>query len=95
MDANEPDEGAVAGLAHQSDDPVWPDAAVGLVISVDADYHIGTQHPAPARVFGETVKASERIRRDRGLDPLDRIPIVVVMGWLDQHQWKRVGMLRV
>src|SRR5262249_48909146 len=61
-------------------------APVGLVVSVDADCHTGAEHPAPAGVFGETVEAGERVRRDRGLDPLDGIAVVVVMRRLDQNQ---------
>jgi hypothetical protein len=55
------DEGPATGSVDHADDPVGPDAAIGLVIGVDADYHIGTEHLPPARVFGETVKASECI----------------------------------
>ena len=47
------------GSVNHADDPVGPDAPVGLVIGVDADRHIGSKHLAPARVFGETVEARE------------------------------------
>src|SRR6516164_11813897 len=69
------DEGAATGSVNHADDPVGPDAAVGFVIGVDADRHIRSKHLAPARVFGEAVEAGERVRRDRRLDPLDRMAV--------------------
>src|SRR6516165_12696558 len=75
---DQPDEGPATGSAYHADDPVRPDPAVGLVIGVDADRHIATEHPPPARVLGEPVEAGERVRGYRRLDPLDRIAVVVV-----------------
>jgi hypothetical protein len=78
---------------NHADDPVGADAAVGLVIGVDADRHIRSKHLALARVFGETVEAGERVRRDRRLDPLDWLAVVVVMRRLDQHQVEDRGVV--
>ena len=59
---------------------------------MDVDCHTVAEHPAPAGVFGETVEAGERVRRDRGLDPLDRIAVAVVMSRLDQNQVEDCGV---
>ena len=66
-------------------------APVGFVVSVDADCHAVAEHLTPAGIFGETVEAGERVRRNRGLDPLDGIAVVVVMRRLDQNQMEDRG----
>ena len=93
LDPDQSDEGTATGSVNHTDDPVGPDAAVGFVIGVDADRHIRSKHLAPARVFGEAVEAGERVRRDRRLDPPDRIAVVVVMRRLDQHQMEDRGVV--
>ena len=86
------DEGRATGSVNHADDPVGPDAGVGLVIGVDADRHIRAKQPAPARIFGETVEAGESVRRDRRLDPPDSIAVVIVMSRLDKHQVEDRGV---
>jgi hypothetical protein len=89
---DQPDKGSATGAVDHSDDPAGPDAAIGLVIGVDADRHFGSEHPPPAGIFGETVEAGQGIRRYRGLDPLDRIPVAVIVRRLDQDQVEDCGV---
>ena len=88
LHADQADQRLAAGLADHADDPVGPDAPVGLVIGVEADFDVRPEHLAAARVLGEAVQAGERVGRDRRAEPLDRIAVVVVMRRLDHHEVK-------
>ena len=48
----------------------------------------GPSTRATPGVFGQRVETGQRVRRDRRLDPLDRVARVVVMARLDQDQVK-------
>src|SRR5215813_14273977 len=85
LNTNQADKRSAATASDHSDDPIGSDPAIGLVVSVDADSHVGAEHAPPTGVFGETVEASKRVRRYRRLDPLNRIAVAVVMRRLDQH----------
>src|SRR6516225_105194 len=79
LNPNQADKRSTTGAADHSDHPIGSNAAIGLVISVDADRHVGAEHLPPTGVFGKTVEASKRVRRYRRLDPLNWIAIAVVM----------------
>ena len=83
---DQPDQRPTAGFADRADDPFGADPLVGFVKGVEADFNRGPEHPGPPRIPGEPVEAGERVRRDRGLDPADRIAVIVVMGRLDQYE---------
>src|SRR5262249_24995924 len=85
LNPTQADKRSTTGSSDHSDDPIGSDASIGLVVSVDADSHVGANHPPPTGVFGETVEASECVRRYRRLDPLNRIAVVIVMRRLDQY----------
>ena len=73
---------------HRADDAIGPDPLIGLVERVEANCGVGPEHPATPGVFRQRVEAGERVRRDRRLDPLDRVAVIVVMARLDQDQVK-------
>jgi hypothetical protein len=89
LDADQPDQRPSAGPTNRPDDAVGADALVGLVKGVEANFDLGPEHLSPARIFGERIETGERVRRNRGPKLADRIAIVVVMGWLDQHEVKQ------
>ena len=92
LHSDQTDKGPATRPADHPDDPSRPDTAIGLVVGVDADRHIGAEHLPSAGVFGETIEAGERVRGDRRLDPPDRVAVVVVMRRLDQHQVENRGV---
>jgi hypothetical protein len=61
LNPNQADNGPTVGAVDQSDDPIGPDAPVGLVVGVDANCHIGAQNLASTGVFSETVQADTRV----------------------------------
>ena len=91
LDADQPDQHAPTGAANPPDNAVRPNPAIGLVIGVDADLDLGTQHPPAADILGQTVQASQRVGGDRRPEPLDWIAVIVVMRRLDQHELKQRG----
>ena len=78
LHADQADQRSAALLADQ-DDAFRPNAAVGLVICMQANFDIRSQHLAAAGVFSERVQASKRIGRNGGADPLDRIAVVIIV----------------
>ena len=91
LDADQPDQCASAGAADPPDDMIGPNPAVGLVIGVDADIDLGTEHPAPLHILCKAVQTGQRVRRDRRSEPLNRVAVIVVMRRLDQHELKDRG----
>ena len=57
MHPDQTDKGSASSPADHPYDSSWPDASVGLVISVDPDRHTGAEHFAPTGVFGKTIEA--------------------------------------
>jgi hypothetical protein len=90
LNADQADQSSAAGSVNHPDDPVGRDASV--IVGLDMDRHTGAEHLAPTGVFGETVEAGQGVRRDRGLDLLDWMPIVVVTRRLDQHHVEHGGI---
>ena len=86
LHADQADQRLAAGLADIADDPVRADPPVGLVIGVQADLDARSQHVAALRVHRQAVEAGERVGRDRRLEPLDGIAVVIVMRRLDHHE---------
>ena len=88
LHADQADQRSAALLADQVDDAFGPNPAVGLVICVQANFDIRSQHLTAAGVFSERVETSKRIGGNCGADPLDRIAVVIIVRWLDQHEMK-------
>jgi hypothetical protein len=89
LNANQRDQRLATAPFDVADDPVRPHPPVRLVIGREADFHVGPKDVALPRVFREPVQAGERVRRDRGADPLDRVTVVVVVRRLDQDEMEQ------
>ena len=86
LHADDADQRPAATQGEVADDPRGQDAPVGLVVGLDRKIDVRPKDFAMARVFSETIHASERVRRQRGAEPLNGIAPVVVMGRLDQDE---------
>ena len=78
-----------AGPGNHPNDLVRANAAVGLIVGVQADLHFRPEHLAPVRVLGEAIEACQRIGRNGGARPLDGITVVVIVRRLDHHEVKK------
>ena len=86
LHADEADERPAAFLADHVDDPVRPNAPIGLVVGVETDVDFGSEHLALARILREAIQAGQRVGRYCRAHPLDRIAVVIVMRRLDHHE---------
>jgi hypothetical protein len=86
LDADQPDQRPAPGFADRPDDSGRADALIGFIKGMEADADPGAEHLTPGGILGEPVQAGRRIRGYCGLDPADRIAIVVIMGRLDQYE---------
>ena len=67
-------------------DPGGLNAPVRLVESGDDHIHVRPEHLPLAAILGETVEAGQCVRGDRRPQPLDGIPIVIIVRGLDQNE---------
>src|SRR3954453_21806348 len=88
---DKPDQGAAAGLADRPDDTLRTHPPVRLVIGMQDYFGIGPKDLAPLRVFREAIQAGQGIGRNGGPKPLDRVAVVVIVGWLDEDEMQQRG----
>jgi hypothetical protein len=81
--------------AHQRDnsgtpsqppqDAFRPNARIGFVEGCYGDLNVVAKHAAFLAIERETIHDRKRVRGNGGTEPLDNIPVVIVVGRLDQH----------
>src|SRR5258708_24650214 len=64
----------------------WADACVRLVEGVDFEFDIITEDLVFGAFERQTVQNCERVRGNRGSQPLNHITVVVIVRRLDQYQ---------
>jgi hypothetical protein len=88
LHADQADQRLAAAAAHLSSDLVGTDAGVGLVERLDDHVDTGAEDLTPPAVLAEAVERGQRVRRNVGAEPSNRVAVVVVMRRLDQNQMK-------
>src|SRR5436190_4620340 len=73
LDADQTDKRSPALPPDRSGDLARPDPDVGFIIGREAEFDIGAEHLAPLAIDRQPIDGGQRIRRDIGLEPLDRI----------------------
>ena len=74
-----------AGALDFGNDPIRPDAGVGLVQRLDDDLGVFAEDLAAPGIVGEPVHRRQRVRGNVGAQPSNRIAVIVVMRWLDEN----------
>ena len=91
LHADEADQGTAAGLVDLADDAVRAYPPVRLVVRVQTDFRIRPKDLAALCIFCEAIETGQRIGRDGGAEPLDRIAVIVVVGRLDDDEMEESG----
>ena len=86
LHADQADQRLPAAPPDVGYDAVGPHPGVGFVERLDEEVDIGPQRLALAAILTQAIEGSQRIGRDMGPEPGDRIAVVVVMRRLDQHE---------
>jgi hypothetical protein len=84
LDPDHADDAVAAGAADALADALDRDQGVGLVVGADLDLHRLAQDARLGCLHRLPVEARQRVGGDPRLEPLDRVAVVVVVGWLDQ-----------
>ena len=85
---------AIACFADHRRQFLRPDPRVGLVQRMNLDLDIVAEHVPLFAVEREPVKCRERVRGDGRTQPLDHVPVVIIMRRLDQDQAKALRSCR-
>src|SRR5262249_47618838 len=85
LHADEPNKSEISVAAKVGNDPVDADAGVGLVDGCYIDIDIGPEQLDPRRLGRNGVHGCERIGRHEVAIPADDVPVVIVVGGLDQQ----------
>ena len=99
LHADQADQRLAAAAADVSHDAVGPHPGIGFVERLDQDVDVGSQHLALLAVLAQAVEGSQRVGRNMGPQPSDRIAVVVVVRRLDQdlaeisNYWLKVSLL--
>ncbi len=91
LHADESDQRPAAALLQLGDDLLRLDAGVGLVIRVQPDLDVRTQHLALLAIAGGAVQRGQSVGRNEGFPPDDRIAVIVVVRRLDHDQMEQLG----
>src|SRR5206468_8283215 len=73
-------------------DLVGTDAGVGLVERLDEEVDPGAEDLASAAVLAEAIEGGERVRRNVGAEPSNRVAVVIVVRRLDENQMKSLAL---
>ena len=79
-----------AGASDVLRDLGRPDSDVCLVVGREAKGHLWSEHLAALAVERQAIDSGERIGRNVGARPLDRIAVVIVMSRFDHHEMKEL-----
>ena len=94
LDPHQADQPLAAVGLEAADDPRHRHHGIGLVIGLDADLHPRAERPLLVGGAGQSEETGQGVRGNPGLDPLNDITLIVVMGGLDQfHQKVAAGGL--
>jgi hypothetical protein len=88
LDADQADQAATAVVAYLPNDLARIDPRVGFIIGARSELDIFTQNLAGGRVGGKPVERRQRVGRHDRTEPLDDVPVVVVMRRLDDEEVK-------
>jgi hypothetical protein len=86
LHSDKSDQRPPAALPNHADDALGPNATIGFVVSMQANFYLCAQHRASSRVIGKCVNASESVGGDGGANPLKGIAVIVVTRRLDHHK---------
>ena len=84
LHADQADQRLAAAALDVGDDAVGAHPRIGLVERLDEDVDVGPEHAALAAILAQAIERGQRIGRDVGAQPSDRIAVVVVVRRLDQ-----------
>ena len=92
LDADQPDQRFRPALADLPDDLRGYDMLVAFVDRHEVEGDIGAEHLPLCRIPGEAVQRGERIGREDGAPPDDRIAVIVIMRRLDHVEVERLPL---
>ena len=84
LHADQADQRLAAAALDVGHDEVGAHPRIGLVERLDLDVDVGPQDAAATAILTQAIEGSQRIRRDVGAQPSDRIAVVVVVRRLDE-----------
>src|SRR3989338_8776416 len=90
LDADQRPQAPTIRWPDQLDNPLDPDARVGLIKGVEPNVHIAAEHVATSALEGEAIQDGEGVGGNRGANPLDDVAIVIIMRWLDHDNIEKL-----